>query len=447
MAHFRKSILQVGTYHSPDGVVHVTPDRLRHWEKQHQRLRRSNRVVPVDWDHEEHPEKAVPLSREQYDRRRSAKNTVGELQSIKVSADGQRAEIVLRLEDEQAEQRAKANTVFVSPVIFDEWRDGRNQVYRDVITHVDMVNHPVDDSQTPFEQCQPGYVACAIRMALSKNCYRMETKVVDDNDADDLDDLGGEMGEGMDDMPGDDMDADDSMAMGDDDLLGPDAEASGGLTQQVIANLQAAGIAPPEGVDAETDPAGFLLQLSAALRQKKMSEDGAESFGGDLDEGDDLGLDDSSGGDMAGQTQPGAAPGGDGVSVVAPEYAAMSLQLKALQAEGDKRTRLSLQKRLNRCLKLGQVDPPTHKQLASKLSGVRMSLNSKGEVSKSELERRVEWHESLPRGAYWPAQQRLGLDGAEVVQPDVTGVVSKAEAKKAVDEWTAKHPGMYKTAQ
>lgn len=502
---FRKSVLRVGTYKSPDGVVLVTPERLRHWEQEHQRLSRNGQVVPVAWDHAQEAENAVPMSAEAFtERRRSARDTVGRLKSIKAAPDGQSATIVLQIDDQAAARKAEQNSVFVSPVIFENWRDGRDRHYRDVITHVDFVNHPVDDSQGPFERCQPGYTACALRMGLSP-VYKPEREAAvmsklemaikpDDDELDDdeldeegsdldgdadadfgggegldtdgdgrsdalaagddggLDDLGGDLdGAGlgddgldglddsgsMDDTLGDGLD-DGLDSMGDADLM-TDAEPPG-LTEQVMADLQAAGIAPPEGVDAESDPAGFLRQLCAALRQKRISEQTAgNGFGGD---------DDDMGADAMSQT---ASDPNAGVNVTSPEYAALSLRnnavTAAILAERQNSVRLSLGERIRKAFRLGQIDRQTAIDLKKKAGKVRMSLGKDGRFDKSDVEKKVEWHERLPRGTFWPSSQRLGLGGAQAIEPDpmyTAGAVSKAEAKKHVDALAAQFPGMFK---
>ena len=58
---------------------------------------------------------------------------------------------------------SKKFSAVVSPVIFEEWKDGKGRVHEDCITHVDLVQHPVDNSQTDFV---PASIACALRMGL-----------------------------------------------------------------------------------------------------------------------------------------------------------------------------------------------------------------------------------------------------------------------------------------
>lgn len=177
MAGFKKAVLRVGKYFSPDGEVPVTPERLQHWRSEFMRMKAARQVVPVDWDHAEQSnrEGLTPLSLGDYRKRRSARNTVGHLVDFDVTADG--AILTIDVPDEEAAGKADKNLIFVSPVISPSWRDGAANDYADCITHVDFVNHPVDHSQGPFERVpaeqfnQQPAIACALRMGLGTQFY------------------------------------------------------------------------------------------------------------------------------------------------------------------------------------------------------------------------------------------------------------------------------------
>lgn len=189
MSRFTKTVLKTGTYHSPDGVVEVTPERLEHWRKQFVAMRKARQVVPVGWDHATEEDSLKPVSLSSYKKSRSARDTIGRLVDFAVREDGS-AEITLDIRDPKAQQQARLNNVYVSPVIFDSWRDGHGNEYRDVITHVDFVNHPVDHSQGPFRQAGEGRIACALRMGLSKPYRMSEDTMADDNKTTPGDDSG-----------------------------------------------------------------------------------------------------------------------------------------------------------------------------------------------------------------------------------------------------------------
>jgi hypothetical protein len=177
MVGFKKAVLRVGKYFSPDGEVPVTPDRLRHWQNEFRRMKAARQVIPVDWDHAEQSNRAglTPLSLGDFRKRRSARNTVGHLVDFDVTDEG--AVLTLDVPDEEAAGKADKNLVFVSPVISPIWRDGAANEYADCITHVDFVNHPVDHSQGPFERVpveslnQQPAIACALRMGLGTQFY------------------------------------------------------------------------------------------------------------------------------------------------------------------------------------------------------------------------------------------------------------------------------------
>ena len=123
---FSKAILSVGTYHSPDGTVHVTPERLRHWEKQVSKLQEVGYAIPSHFDHANEIDLLSPIDETTLKNRisRSAQATVGKLKSFRVSEDGNSAEIMLETLTPKAKDVVGSNAVYVSPVIFPEWRDG-----------------------------------------------------------------------------------------------------------------------------------------------------------------------------------------------------------------------------------------------------------------------------------------------------------------------------------
>jgi hypothetical protein len=155
MATFTKRILEVDSYHSPDGEVAVTPERLRHWAKTFKTMSRSKLRIPVAWDHPTDPELCKP----QQMSAKSAADTVGWLTDFQVTPDGKAAQITLDIPRSEDASKVKNNLAEVSPVIFKEFIDGKKVTHEDCITHVDLVRHPVDASQSDF-------VACGIRMGI-----------------------------------------------------------------------------------------------------------------------------------------------------------------------------------------------------------------------------------------------------------------------------------------
>lgn len=169
---FQKTMLRVGhTYKSPDAEVVVTTERLKHWAGEHKRLTDAGNIVPMHYDHSSEKEMLEPITMDAFKKKesRSAKNSVGFLSEFNLTDDGQAAELVYEVLDDQAAKQSEANVVQVSPVIFKKWKDGAGNEYEDLITHLDIVNHPVDYSQTPATRVdnEPA-VVMAIRMGVSE---------------------------------------------------------------------------------------------------------------------------------------------------------------------------------------------------------------------------------------------------------------------------------------
>lgn len=179
MSKFQKTILKLGTYGSPDGTVEVTPERLKHWEAEVSRLQEAGYAIPMHWDHSDDPELLEPIAMSVLEKReaRSAQNTVGRLHSFKASEDLTYAEIEIEPLTEAAKEKVSTNAVYVSPVISKSWIDGQKQAYQDVITSLDLVDHPVDSSQTAFVAVgEKEVVTMSLRTAESKEVFRLSSE-------------------------------------------------------------------------------------------------------------------------------------------------------------------------------------------------------------------------------------------------------------------------------
>ena len=392
MARFRKAVLKVGSYKSPDGEVTVTPERLKHWAKEFKRLSDARQVIPIDWDHASDEAGLKPLTMDQFKKKRSAKNTVGNLADFRLSPDGQGAELTLDVADKSAADKAEKNLVYVSPVIFPTWKDGAGNEYRDCITHVDFVNHPVDHSQGPFMPAEPGAIACAIRMGLAAKPYRM---MVDD-EPDDKDD---------DDKP--DGDAD-----GDDDSEGSEEGVSddSGRLKSVIEALGGMNIVLSE----DTNTENLLAHLHQALLTA------AAHRGEGVDDTDTT----QNGGDKTMVADPGAA----GVT-------ALSLEARGAIAWAEKTHRDQVAGRLKKLLADGKCTPAEFKTREKETGVVKLSLDPSGKhVVLSDLEKWIDSREAVPRGTFWEPDQRLRLS-AEVESPpsNMIGEMSADEAQAAAN--------------
>lgn len=389
MAKFKKAILKAGrTYHSPDGEVKVTTERLKHWQGEFKKLSANGYIVPIDWDHGTDAATMSPVKMSK-GKARSSKNTVGKLAEFNIAADGNSAEILLDITDPTAKGRAERNEVYVSPVIFDRWQDGAKNQYSDLITHVDIVNHPVDNSQGPFVPAEVGTIACGIRMGLSgKGISRMAFPGDDEEDEDEKDtDLDGTP-DAVDPAPetpekpeNPDMPADDS---GD------------AIAEAIVAHLDQLGISLPAAWNFKTDAAAEILLtgLKTALKAKQNAEPEKEEEEEEPNNGDDV------------------------MQVQDPGYAAMSLEHQAIKAAYEDQNRDALKKRLSLVLSSGRCTPADVAEREPELKAVRLSLGADKKPIKSDLEKWLDDREKLPEGACWTgdARTRMSLPG-QVQQP------------------------------
>lgn len=380
MAKFKKAILQAGrTYHSPDGEVKVTPERLKHWQGQFAKLSAAGYIVPIDWDHAADVKGASPVKLNK-GKQRSSKNTVGKLAAFNVAADGNSAEVLLDITDPQAKGRAERNEVYVSPVIFDRWQDGAKNQYADLITHVDIVNHPVDNSQGPFVPVEPGTIACGIRMGLTRMAFPDDLEEDTQLDTD---------GDGTPDA------TDPEPASPDKNPDAPPKATDKSKTEAVLAGLKQKNIVLPSDFDFTADGAIdiFLAAINSALAAEVNSDPKPDDKEDDPEEEDDI------------------------MQVQDPGYAAMSLQAKAAHSYAEKQYRGSVQTRLSALLNSGRCTPAESKARETEVTAIKLSLGSDGEPTKSDLEKWIESREGVPAGTFWTDEVRTQKLSLEVQQP------------------------------
>lgn len=405
MAKFKKTILRVGQYRSLDGTVKVTPSRLRHWVNQFKQFSQAGNVVPVSFDHATEEDGLTPLSVNEF---RSAQNTVGRLHDLRLSQDGKAAEMVLDIADPKAVQLARSNHVFVSPVLCQRWRDGRGNNYRDLWSHVDIVNHPVDSSQTPFQALSTAgtqYWRFALYGDEDLKDLEDDTEMGDD-DMGDTDTAAAMGDDDMADALGDD---DIAAAMGDTDMTpGPmdgamdGTPADTGKLTEVLADLLQIGIVLGD----DTNESNFLDRFVPAL--KTYVANNADSAGGD----DDIYKDDP-------------------MEVEQPQFAQMSLAQRRVHEFAQTAHREKIRSRLNRLFVSGRCTRPELEEKRAQTEIVRLSLDSLGTPKASDVEKWIESRESLPKGTFWSKKvkaQRLSLSVES--PPKRAGELSEEKAEK-----------------
>lgn len=402
---FSKAILKVGTYHSPDGVVTVTPERLRHWEKQARRLQSVGYALPSHFDHSNDIDLLEPIPKAKLGTKvdRSAEKTVGHLQEFRVSPDGQSAEIVLQTLTPAAQQAVGSNAVYVSPVIFPEWKDGAGNEYRDVITSFDLVDHPVDYSQSSFVPAirmglsSKPYVFSGIRMSvkslkvrsnqsrksrLNNILVRMGLTKPDDDDAPPADDNPGAPPEA--DSAADDAAEEAPEPSGDNPGTDKTGDADYDMVDQVLDLLSEYGVALPDDTHDENLIPHLRVALTALLRSGQQDDPTA-----------------------LGDTSPTQDPMLSQPTATAPTIATMSVQKpSAKESYADRAYQGEVKTRLRSLLESGRCTPVEADQHLRKLSAVRLSLDQHGEPVKGDVEKWIESREPVPAGTFWTAEQR-----------------------------------------
>lgn len=395
MSTFRKAVLSVGTYHSPDGTVVCTPERLQHWKNEVAKIQAAGYAIPMHWDHAGNEDmdllEPVKLSTLREGIERSARNTVGKLVSFDVAPDGQSAELTVQTLTPQATQLAESNAVYVSPVLFDYWKDGAGNVYTDTIGSIDLVDYPVDHSQGPFVPVAASRMSCAIRMsAAPRKLFRLSEQMPMDNETE--------------------PDTDDGAAPY--QAPAPQAPPSSTRVSDAIQGLAALKIMLPE----DTTPENFLDRLVPALMTAAAQVAPVEST-------EQL------------PPEPEEAPEEKPVLGETPQVAAMSTRLRNFEAKLIEGARKDLSKRLQNLLETGRAIPAEIDEKSKRLGVQKLSLAKDDTVNGGDLAVWIEARESTPEGSCWDAVTRTKKLGLVAPKPrkewnTVTPDVEEARKQK-----------------
>lgn len=379
---FKKSILKVGVKHSPDGELPVTSERLAHWASQHKRLTDNGQVIPMHWDHGTDLEMLSPISLSDFKSRktRSAANTVGRMVDFKIDPSGDEAEILFSVSDESAAAKVDSNDVYVSPVVMKSFKDGSGNEYDDVITHLDIVNHPVDHGQGPAVRVddQP-VIACALRLGTESKPYLPEDDKSTGNSTEE---------------PSEETETEE---LPEEELPESSNDATIG---DLILPLQDRGINLPD----DTTPANFLDRLKTALIAANAVD---PTIGNDEFAGDTF--------DQTGDT-----------IVADPQIATMS-------AYAENQFRGGMTTKLNQLLKSGRCTPAEHREQSKAISVTRLSLTESGNPESTDVDTWIESRQAVPEGSFWSPDEKLKRLSAEP-QPEPTKVGS---GSVDIDEMTS----------
>ena len=190
----------------------------------------------------------------------SALDNVGWLQDIKQTKDGALVSI-MDVTNADAQKRIEDGSVkFTSPELTEDFTDGKGRSFGRMIRHMALTPTPRNPDQGNFKPA-PGEA-----VQFSMDDYEDESVRFDENGPPDKPKPKNDNGD-FEDADGENGDSKDT-----------------NVAKTIAADLEAAGIAAPEGVDPVQQPEEFLLQLCAALRQKAMdkAESDAEESQGEL---------------------------------------------------------------------------------------------------------------------------------------------------------------------
>lgn len=154
-----KTIIGYGTHHSPQGPVTITPERAKHWQDSHGRMKAQGIEIPVPWAHNR---EAIPDSKESAFFK--SKYNAGYLDSVTSLANG--VEFVLDIPGVSRVEGGKLLATAelpggvmvptaikeISPSIAAVFRDGKNNLWPDSITHVALTPLPVAGGQPGFTE-------------------------------------------------------------------------------------------------------------------------------------------------------------------------------------------------------------------------------------------------------------------------------------------------------
>ncbi len=253
---------------------------------------------------------------------------------FEAAEDGQYANIEFVTLTPSATEKVESNAVYVSPVIFPSWKDGSGQTYTDVITHMDLVNHPVDHSQGPAQPiAQPALMSC-IRMGTDTKPYKMS------------DDESPEMPESM-------------------ESIGEDSEESEGsqsMLPSVLTALASFGLVLPE----DTTEDNFVDRIYTAA----IAAAGADPMAGGMN--------------PPGETTPTQQ---QGLTVSQPQIATMSLEAQRALEYGERQHKANVQSQLDALLESGRCTPAEHNNQKQLVGTLKLSLDDQASQFNRRLSR------------------------------------------------------------
>jgi len=388
-AKFQTTMLRAGhTYHSGDRQVPVSKERLQHWQAEHNRLKSAGYTPPMHYDHSDEFQSPITMDSIAKKKGRSAANSIGYLDDFKLNEAGDAAELTYKIIDDKVAKQLDEGVVHLSPIILSKFQDGAKNQYKDVIGHLDVVNYPVDYSQSSASRVaismgidtEPGADIVAIRVNSSKSplMFREDVAIA--------------MG----------MDTDGSMY--------GEAENEKGDISRIMKNLEVIGLELHD----DTDSQNFIERLDIALTVFVKSN---PLYSMDDDEGM-MGK----GGDTFGND--------NGERIVAEHEIATTM---SLQTYADTQYRENQKAKLDALLESGRCNPAEHKQQVDSLNSIKLSLTD-GKPDATSVSQFLDNRSAVPQGAFWSPERKIKEQGSAADHP--AGIKMSANPDEADKEVT-----------
>lgn len=409
MAKFKKKVLEEGVYQSPDGVINITKDRIKHWADSFKQMKSAGLKIPIPWGHHS---KAIP----DYDEREfyESKYNGGYIEDLQSDKDGALIAII-DIPREEDSTRIGTSVREVSPQIETAWKDGKGNVWSDVITHLALVTHPVVPGQDNFEAYNDAPVpAGATRLSLKNKIKKNGDSDMAKRDEDEVVSKPEKYGKGE---------------KADKNIFEGHANEHTGIDPELLDLLGSIGLIIPEDTT-EEDFIPALKAAAATLKHKLDEEGGSSKDEDDLLGGLDLsGLEDALGGAGAGEgkQEAGKQPAEENVEdmsavdnkkgPVMEQQPAMSMslgknnvesELAAVKSQLESSHKDSLRNQVDLLLTQGKITPVIAERLKNEVGRYKLSLNGETSLVQSQ----IDTFKLMPEGSAWGNEEKIRLSRA-----------------------------------
>ncbi len=362
---FKKTILKSGQKLRPPGAkepLEVTNDRLVHWADQFDKMAAANTQMPLSFrsrvDHAKSLDEMKPIPKDEEPGWLSAGNAAGFLRDVKLSDDMESLEIGLEIHGDEVIRKVEDNSVFVSPVIVDKYTDGDGHKWEDVILAADIVNLPVDRSQSEFKPVETKGADLPYALTLS-TAGQFVTLGTDPE-----------------------QETQPPEEKGETTTVNPDSPPDPQVKQKaeaIVQNLSALGVELPSDfqLDGENSQDILLAALKTAAKAKEEKTKETEMSENTT-------------------TQPKVE---DPQQVVAMSTTAFNWAQDQFRG--------TLKSRLDEVLKTGRCTPAEHEAHAKDVETIVMKFSTETQTpEKPQLQHWLESREAVPEGTFWTEEQK-----------------------------------------